>query len=398
MKYRVWGVTAIVLGISAVLLLWHLLTPNPDHRTPLLTPDGVSHAALLESAPVPNPFGTGAVLPRELTDETFRKMIDEFSEPSGSFMYENYLSNERSYQDPIPSLLNVAKPGRVYLGVGPEQNFTYIAALRPAMAFIIDIRRQNMLELLMYKALFAMAATRAEFVSMLFSRKPSRTQANPANVYQLFSAYNDAAPDHEFFEINLKRIKAQLHLNSNDEKVVEQVYRVFFAIGPDLSYSSTDSYAPAGPSYADLMALTDANGRNWSYLASEESFRAVKEMQRKNLIVPLVGDFAGPKAIRSVARYIKDHQATVTAFYLSNVEMYILPSPQWKEFCANVASLPVDESSMFIRFLIGRYAYALSANAFGPRNVSVISPMIDVLTGVTKGYPPSYYNLIHASK
>ena len=398
MKYRVWGVTAIVLGIGAVLLLWHLLTPNPHNRTPLPTPQGVTRAALLESAPVANPFGSGTVLPTELTDETLRKMIDEFSEPSGYFMYENYLSNERSYQDPIPSLLNVAKPGRVYLGVGPEQNFTYIAALRPSMAFIIDIRRQNMLELLMYKALFAMAASRAEFVSMLFSRKPSRTQAESANVYQLFSAYNDAAPDHEFFELNLKRIKAQLHLNSNDEKVVEQVYRVFFAIGPDLSYSSTDSYAPAGPSYADLMTLTDANGRNWSYLASEESFRAVKEMHRKNLIVPLVGDFAGPKTIRSVARYIKDHQATISAFYLSNVEMYILPSPQWKGFCANVASLPVDESSMFIRFLIGRYAYALSANAFGLRNVSVISPMIDVLTGVTKGYPPSYYNLIHASK
>src|SRR5262249_12411080 len=149
--------------------------------------------------------------------------------------------------------------------------------------------------------------------------------------------------------------------------------------------------------YTDLMTLTDANGRNWSYLASEESFRFVKEMQRGNLIIPLVGDFAGPKAIRSVARYANDHQATVSAFYLSSVEMNLLPSQQWKSFCANVASLPVDESSMFIRFLLGRNAYAFS-NGFGARNVSVISPMIDVLTGVRKGYLPSYYNLIHASR
>src|SRR5262249_29413188 len=98
----------------------------------------------------------------------------------------------------------------------------------------------------------------------------------------------------------------------------------------------------------------------------EESFRFVKEMQRKNLIVPLVGDFAGPKAIRTVARYFRDHQATVSAFYLSNVEMYLLASPQWKSFCANVAALPVDQSSTIIRFLLGRYAYAVYLTVLGP--------------------------------
>jgi hypothetical protein len=98
-------------------------------------------------------------------------MVSEFSEPGGYFMYENFLSNEKPYQDVIPRLTRIAKPRGVYLGVGPEQNFTYIAALLPQMAFIIDIRRQNMLELLMYKALFEMAANRADFISLLFSRK-----------------------------------------------------------------------------------------------------------------------------------------------------------------------------------------------------------------------------------
>src|SRR5262245_28742243 len=397
MKYRVWTVATITLGIAAALLLWHLLSLNPSHPSPL-TPDGVYRSPIFDDPPVANPFGVAAALPKEINDETFLKMIEEFSEPGGYFMYENYLSNERSYQDPIPSLIKVAKRGGIYLGVGPEQNFTYIAALRPALAFIIDIRRQNMLELLMYKALFAMAANRAEFVSMLFSRRPSSWQSDGATAEQLFSIFERARPDQAFFDSNLGRIKAQLRLSRDDEKIVEQVYRVFFALGPDLSYSSTDSYAPSGPSYTDLMTLTDANGRNWSYLASEDNFRFVKEMQRRNLIVPLVGDFAGPKAIRSVARYANDHQATVSAFYLSNVEMYLLASPQWKSFCANVAALPVDQSSAFIRFLLGRYAYLVLPNGFGARNVSVISPMIDVVTGVAKGYPPSYYDLIHASR
>jgi hypothetical protein len=146
------------------------------------------------------------------------------------------------------------------------------------------------------------------------------------------------------------------------------------------------------------MTFTDANDRNWSYLASEESFQFIKEMQRKNLIVPLVGNFAGPKTIRSVAKYLKDHEAKVSAFYVSNVEMYILAAQQWRAFCRNVAALPMDQSSTFIRFLLGRYAYVVSPFTLGPRNASVLSPMIDIVTGVTKGYAPSYYDLIRASK
>ena len=398
MKYRVWILASIVLGIGAFLLSWDLLIPNPNSFTPRPAPAAVLRAADGQSPPILNRFGTAAALPQELASDTFFKMIEEFSEPGGYFMYENYVSNERSYQEPIPSLLKIARSDGAYLGVGPEQNFTYIAAIRPAMAFIIDIRRQNMLELLMYKALFAMAANRGEFVSMLFSRRPSRVPDETSTAEDLFRAYDVAQPEQGFFDSNLRRVKAQLQLRPNDEKTIEHLYRVFFSIGPDLSYSSTDAYAPAGPSYANLMTLTDGNGHNWSFLASEESFRFVKEMQRKNLIVPLVGDFAGPKTIRTVARYLKDHQAMVSAFYLSNVEMYLLASPQWKSFCSNVAALPVDQSSTFIRFLLGRYANAVSPNGFGRRNLSAISPMIDVLTGVAKGYPPSYYDLIHASR
>ena len=398
MTHRAWAVASFVLVFGAGLLLWSPLGRNPTGPAPLLTPPASSRAAEADLPPITNSFGAAATLPNELTAETFWKMISEFSEPGGYFMYENFLSNERSYQDPIPSLKTATKPGGAYLGVGPEQNFTYIAAIRPAMAFIIDIRRQNMIELLMYKALFALAANRAEFVSLLFSRKPPIALDENSTPQEIFRACGAAQPEPKLFESNLRRIKDYLHLGRDDERTIEDVYRVFFSIGPDLTYSSTSSNAPSGPSYAELMTLTDGNGENWSYLASEDNFRFVKEMQRKNLIVPLVGDFAGPKAIRAAGRYLKEHHATISAFYLSNVEMYILPSAQWKSFCANVAALPVDRSSVFIRFLLGRYAFAASRNIYGVRNVSVTSPMIDVLTGVVNGYPPSYYDLIRASK
>jgi len=383
-----------MLGIAAVFFVCHMMGTNSSMPIPLLSP----REAPRDSSPlITNSFGIADQLPNELDAQTFSRMIDEFSEPGGYFMYDNHLSNERSYQDPIPSLLQVVKPGGVYLGVGPEQNFTYIAALRPAMAFIIDIRRQNMIELLMYKALFAMASNRAEFVALLFSRRLPGLFSDRSSPEDLFHAAAEAPANEKLFEQNLRLTKAQLHLNAADEHTLEDVYRVFFSVGPDLNYNSVNRYAPYGPSYANLMTLTDGRGENWSYLASEESFRFVKTMQRKNLIVPIVGDFSGPKAIRTIAKYLKDHRARVSAFYVSNVEMYILASSQWKNYCRNVADLPIDESSRFIRFLIGQYA-RVAAGSFGARNISVIGPMIDVKTAMVKGYPPSYYDLIHASK
>src|SRR5262245_55568891 len=110
-------------------------------------------------------------LSSRITDHEFWRLISDLSEPNGFFRSDNLLSNELWFQYVIPDLTRTAKAGRVYLGVGPEQNFTYIAALRPKMVFIVDIRRGNLDLQLMYKALFEMSKDRAEFVSRLFARK-----------------------------------------------------------------------------------------------------------------------------------------------------------------------------------------------------------------------------------
>jgi hypothetical protein len=391
MKNRAGAVAAVVLVCGLAVLFW-----TPGWRVTAPPASLVSAVPLPDAPPLATSFGTAPALPEELTNDEFWRMIREFSEPGGSFRYENFLSNEKSYQDPIAGLKKALKRDGAYLGVGPEQNFTYIAALQPEIAFIIDIRRQNMLELLMYKALFAMASDRLDFVSLLFSRpRPDGLREN-SGIAEIFDAYAAVSPDRQRFERNLKEIKSRLQLTDDDQKTVDYIYNVFFSIGPDLNYSSVGP-GPNGPTYSQLMTLTDRSGQNWSYLSNEERFRRVKEMQRKNLVVPIVGDFSGPKAIRMVARYLRDHDAVVNAFYLSNVEMYILPSQQWKSFCMNVAALPVDGSSTFIRFVVGAYARYVRGFQW-PASASLTAPMIDVLTGVTKGYPPSYFDLLHASK
>jgi hypothetical protein len=295
-------------------------------------------------------------LPTRLSDYEFWDLVTEFSEPNGTFRSDNLLSNEVRFQFVIPELVQIAKPGGVYLGVGPEQNFTYIAAIKPALAFIVDIRRGNLDLHLVYKALFELSSDRADFVSRLFSRRRPAGLGTAATAAQMFSAFLQAAPSQQLYDQNLKDIRDRLvrthafALSSDDAKGIEYVYNAFFTFGPGIQYSSTDGFgATYQPTYVDLMLATDGAGRSQGYLSTEERFAYVKDLESRNLVVPVVGNFAGPKAIRAVGAYLKQRDATVTAFYLSNVEQYLRLQRVWNTFCGNVAQLPLDETSTFIR-------------------------------------------------
>src|SRR6185503_11188181 len=136
-------------------------------------------------------------VPQRLTDEQFWKLSATLSEDDGSFRSDNLLSNELGFQYVIPELLAKAKQGRVYMGVGPEQNFTYIAALKPSMVFIVDIRHGNLDVQLMYKALFELSKDRAEFVSRLFSRKRPDGLSAQSSATEIFEAFALVQPSQD---------------------------------------------------------------------------------------------------------------------------------------------------------------------------------------------------------
>jgi hypothetical protein len=293
--------------------------------------------------------------PGSLTDEQFWKLSADLSEPGGSFRSDNLLSNERMMQHVIPGLVRGVRPGRAYLGVGPEQNFTYIAALRPSIAFIVDIRRANLQLHVMYKALFQLSGDRVEFVSRLFSRRRPADLAANASAAEIFRAFVQAEPDSALFAENAAAIRRlltgvrTLDLPPGDLQGIEGIHQTFFSQGPLIQYRPNFGGPGNHPTYAELMTATDGDGVARSFLASAESFAFLKTLHAKNLIVPVVGDFAGPGALRRVGRYLKERQVTVGAFYLSNVEQYLGREGRWGLFCENAASLPLDDASSFIR-------------------------------------------------
>jgi hypothetical protein len=263
----------------------------------------------------------------------------------------------------VPELSRTVPPGRAYLGVGPEQNFTYVAATRPAMVFIVDIRRGNLHLHLMYKALFELSADRAEFVSRLFSRKRPAGLTARSTVNEIFTAFNDPElRSSELYRQNLAAIrdlfqkKNRIPLPDQDFEGIEQVYETFFTRGPDIHYEVTPGGAGSFPTYFEMMIATDEASVPRGYLASEELFRLVKNLQGRNLVVPVVGNFAGPKALRAIGGYLKRHQSLVGAYYVSNVEQYLAREGVLYRFCDNAATLPLDDASTFIRSERGGFA------------------------------------------
>src|SRR5215475_13145253 len=189
----------------------------------------------------------------QISDSEYWKLISEFSEPNGYFQYNIVTSNETSYQYVLPELMKTARSGGAYLGVGPEQNFTYIAALRPKIVFIVDIRRDMMLEHLMYKIVFEMSADRPDFVSNLFSRKRPADLTAETPVRALFQAYASVPADRTLAEEHLKEIMDRLNtrhhfqLTPADESRIRAIYMTFLREGV-LTFSSSF----LSPGYASL--------------------------------------------------------------------------------------------------------------------------------------------------
>jgi len=341
-------------------------------------------------------------LPSQLGDREFWKLISDFSEPSGTFHSENLVSNEAQYQGIIPDLIKIVKQGQVYVGVGPEQNFTYMTATRPAMAFIIDIRRGNLDVHLMYKALFELSADRAEFVSRLFSRKRPEGLGAATKVEDIFAAFTKVPGSRSLYEQNLQTIKNHLRtkhgfaLTKGDLEGIEFAYNSFFVSGPYIEYQLTGwggSYRRRSafgigmgvmgmgghPTYANLMTAMDWDGRQHSYLSTEERFKFLKDLETRNMVVPIVGDFAGPKAIRAMGSYLKQRGAVVSTFYMSNVEQYLSQGTQAMDFCHNVAALPLDSTSTLIRSVRGGSSgggrFSLSLGAIAAEVISGCGPI-----------------------
>jgi hypothetical protein len=245
------------------------------------------------------------------------------------------------------------------MGVGPEQNFSYIAAVQPGMAFIVDIRRQAAMQHLMFKAAFELAKDRAEFISLLFAKpRPAGIEDATLPIQKIWEAYFPVQSDFSLRTKNYTRLAEQItkvhkfDLTAEEQRMFDDVFQAFYSYGPAISTRGGAAGGRGGSSvdFSDLTGWSyDLNGVPQSFLSTHDHYLTVKRLHERNLIVPVSGDFGGPQAIRAIGTYLKSRGATVSAFYVSNVEQYLFQDGKATAFYQNVATLPLNASSVFIR-------------------------------------------------
>lgn len=341
--------------------------------------------------------------PESLSAAEFSRLIRELSEEGGFFRSDNFTSNETSYLHVVDKMRELGAMGGAYVGVGPEQNFTYIAKVRPRIAIIVDIRRQAMIQHLMSKAVFHLAPTRSQFLSRLLSRplpkEKEKVAALEASVDALITYFRQTPADDQAYTANLAEIRKmiekdfQFPLVEADQASLEYVYKTFRDLGLGIPTQRGGGGRGGGsPDLGNLIAGTDLHGKLGNFLAVNEDYEFVRDLQRRNMLIPLVGDFGGKKALAAVGDYLRKNGYTVTVFYTSNVEQYLFDSRVFTNFANNVRKFPINDKSLFIRTASSRYSHP--ALVSGHRWATLLQKITVFLQDFDAGLYPDYPTLL----
>ena len=292
-------------------------------------------------------------------DTSFAASVARLSETPGYFDSDNLISNETSYLHAVSHLRSMGVTGGAYIGVGPDQNFSYIAAIRPAVAYMIDIRRDNLLMHLMFKAIFQRSSNRLEFLARWTGRVvPADVRSwDNAPIDSILTKVDSLAVDSTASETDslLATIRAYgVPLSVADSSNIRRFHGEFVLNGLDLRFTSTGR-TPRWyyPTLRQLILERDLEGRQSSYLANEADWRFVKGLEGRDRVIPVVGNLAGTAAFPAIGRDVIARGERVSALYVSNVEMYIWRDGSFATFAQHAARLPRNERSVIIRSFFG---------------------------------------------
>ena len=372
----------------AIFLLLLLLlscsaqTPAPINQSP--------------AAPASTVAAKPATKDAALTAAEFAQLVERVSEPNGYFDTDNLISNETSYLHVMGKLRKLNVSGGAYIGVGPDQNFSYMAQIRPRIAFIIDIRRDNQLQHLLFKSLFALSRNRVEYLCLLFG-KPLPSDFAKWNIAQVVEYLDKTPADRKRFEATRALITAKLKtvglkLDDKDIATINRIHEEFFSAGLDLKFTSHHrSPRSYYPNYRDLMLEKDLTGKQANYLVNEDDFQFLKSLEDRNLVIPAVGNFAGDKAFLEVSKILKERGEKVSAFYTSNVEYYLMGDGTFDRYAENIKRLPMEKNGVLIRSYFGNtFSYQLPQAVPGYYSAQLLQP----LESFVKGNFQSYRDLI----
>ena len=358
------------------------------------------------SAQSKDTVGSDTLFQRGLTTEQFAQLSARLSEPNGYFDTDNLISNESSYLHVMGKLRQLKLSGGAFIGVGPDQSFSYIAQIRPRIVFMVDIRRDNLLQHVWFKSLFALSRNRMEYLCLMFGKPvPADLKTWDTRSIQDIVAYLDKnSSKRELFTKTVADVQARvksfgLKLEPSELETITRIHTAFFEAGPNLKFTSKGR-APRYyyPDYRDLLLEKDLTGRQCNYLVTEDDFRYLQTLEERNLVVPVVGNLAGGQALRQIAQFLREKGERVSAFYTSNVEFYLMRGYQdteFDQFARNLSTLPRNANSVIIRsYFNGTWGYEHPQTVSGYYSTQLLQTMDSFVKEYDAGGYRSYTDLI----
>ena len=338
-----------------------------------------------------------------LSNEEYFRIMRDFSERPGHYFSSNYSSNESSYLQVIDEIEKLKIKGGAYIGVGPEQNYTYIAKIRPEIAFIVDIRQDAQLQHLMYRALFQISENRIDFIKNLTCRSPSRIKKDDSLEQSIALFLHESPPDsmkfQECFEHIMQTFREEDISRLSVEEIdrMKSIYRAFALAGLNISFDfRPNEYHNLGRQikFHTLILSKTPDGRYENFLASDENYEAVRKLSFENRIVPIVGNFSGHHALRSIAEYLSERRIIVRVFYVSNVEAFLFQqNNDVRNYLENIYLLPSDVSSYMIRFT-SRHDSSRPADSERHEGVTRMEKLQNFTSRQKKAFSSSYRELL----
>jgi hypothetical protein len=276
-----------------------------------------------------------------------------------------------------------------------------MARVRPRIAFIVDIRRDNLLHHLLLKALFGLARNRAEYLALWlgkpvpadlarWSDRDLEALVGWADTARVTTASADAA---------VRAVRARITtfgipLSAVDLATIERFHRSFIADGFALRFTSAGR-APRDyyPTLGQLITERDLAGNRASYLVREADFQFLKRLEARNLVVPVVGDLAGPKALNGIGAELRRRGETVSVLYASNVEDYLIRNGSFPAYASAVSALPRNARSVMIRSWFGG-AMTHPASVPGYYSTQLVQTLESFASDASVGSVRSYRDLV----
>jgi hypothetical protein len=251
---------------------------------------------------------------------------------------------------------------------------------------------------LLFKALFKISRDRQEFLANLFCKPiPLSGHSKQAGIADLLPTVDLIPASQTLFQKNLIRVKQviqkELHfpLSPQDVKTVNEIYREFFDQQLEIRFRSFGRPSfRFYPSFKEITLEKDLEGKYGNYLNSEEDFQFIKRLHARNLIVPVIGDFSGQKALRAVGAYLREIGETVALFYVSNVEFYLFQNGVFERYGENIKQLPLSDSSLFIR---AYFRFPHPERRPGYISATVLQRMRTFIQNLDAGHYRSYQDL-----